>query len=91
MELCTDDLSHLPNPMVASLLAYTGLYRPQGLFLDAVLRNNLLGAIRIGTYTEIVMLPAILSWLIVNAPARSWGSSEAVTAWVAKHDEGIPF
>lgn len=52
-----------------------------GSFLDAVLCNDLSLAVGKADDKNILLLPAIITWIFNNAPSASWGSKEKVEAW----------
>jgi hypothetical protein len=54
-----------------------------GQFLQAVLSNNLIGAIARGDVKNLEGLVVLVRYLVHHAPAQAWGSPEAVAAWIA--------
>lgn len=74
-----------------ALLAYVEHYAPAGHFVMDVLRNDLAAAVRDGSPADMAALPAILQWLYLYAPPKSWGSATAVATWVANYADGLPF
>ena len=65
---------------------YWDLALPPGGFATAVLANDLLGAaIRADTWNR-PELAQIVQWVEYNAPRGSWGSYQAVDAWLARNE-----
>lgn len=56
-----------------------------GEFLQAVIRNDLRGAVGRGDHASLDGLQAIVGWLHCEAPGGCWGSPEKFNAWVAAH------
>lgn len=75
----------------AQLLAYVEHYAPPGHFLGAVLRNDLAAAFLHAQPGDVAEVPLILAWLHAHGPLKCWGSADAVAAWVANYDDGVPF
>lgn len=78
------DPRNLPPRMVASLQNYCYEHRPTGGFLEAVLSNDLTNAVRRADPENLALLPAFVNYLIEHAPAKCWGSPEAVREWLAQ-------
>lgn len=55
---------------------------PTGDFLQGVLSNNLIKAISYGDIENIKNLSAIVCYMINNAPAICWGTSNKYHAWI---------
>lgn len=72
-----------------SIDAYVATGRPAGEFLDAVMSNDLVDAIRRADARAIDNLPHIVSYLYNETPAGCWGSRERVREWVRAHREGV--
>jgi hypothetical protein len=59
-----------------------------GDFLCAVLKNDLAEACGRADRINAPLLPAIVAWLNMHAPATSWGSAAVVEAWLHKGESG---
>lgn len=55
-----------------------------GSFGEALLRNDLVGAVRFADHININLIPEHVMWLFSNAPANCWGSVEKVNNWIMK-------
>jgi hypothetical protein len=60
-------------------------YRPGG-FLNALLANDLHGAVTRADHINQSHLPVLVMWLANNAPPGSWGSYRQVNAWLEDTD-----
>jgi hypothetical protein len=79
----------VPVRLHDGLVEYLATRRPTGDFLKAVLSNNLQeAALRADNVNE-CRLVDIVRFLVSCAPATSWGSPAAVTAWLAE-TEPVP-
>ncbi len=54
-----------------------------GGFLEAVLSNDLRGAVERADTVNARCLCEIVRWLYNRAPAKCWGSHDAVTRWIS--------
>ncbi len=77
-------LRKLPAHLREGLRAYLVNRQPTGAFLRAVLVNDLSGTIDHADPVSFQALRKIVSFIYFYAPARSHGSYEAVTAWLAE-------
>lgn len=57
---------------------------PGGGFLDAVLRNDLSGAVGRADSRALENIPHIVAYLYNDCPSGCWGSDERVKMWAAK-------
>lgn len=73
----------VPNHLREGLVEYLRARRPTGAFLRAVLSNDLKDAALRADEINETRLVAIVRFLVSCAPATSWGSPAAVTAWLA--------
>ena len=83
-----DGMSHLPDVSQEALKNYFLYALPPGGFLTSLLSNHPWSLVirRADTWNK-PLLGKYLLWLEEFAPAGSWGSEEAVQAWLAKgHD-----
>ena len=55
---------------------------PPGLFLYAVLTNNLLEACRRASHNDEQELPEVVKYIYNNFVIGSWGNSELVAQWI---------
>lgn len=69
--------------MLLSMERYVEEGHPVGGFLQAVIRNDLKGAVEQADYENSHNLPAFLAWFFNEAPAMCWGRPESYEAWVA--------
>lgn len=71
----------VPESTHEDLVAYIETGRPAGGFVGAVLSNDLRGSVQTADDEHQALLVEIVSWLYNRAPARCWGSPDAVAAW----------
>jgi hypothetical protein len=74
----------IPESCREGLLRYLRYGIPPGLFLRAVLENNLLQAYYRGDAPNRAALAAYMFVLVTFAPIETWGSPRAVSEWIAK-------
>lgn len=75
--------SFVPGSLHDEVISYfTRHQRPAGKFLAAVLENNLTVALAEAGPVNRAFLVDLLEFLVRHAPPDSWGSVEAVDAWV---------
>ena len=80
-----DEYDGIPAATKDALIRWT-LYGVQpGSFLQAVLANDLLGAIRFGDKVNLAALGKIGMWLYSHAPAASFGTPGSFKAWKGLH------
>ncbi len=70
---------------IESLDAYVTYGRPTGGFLQAVLCNDLMGAVGAADETSLANLLGICRYVYNDMPANCHGSSQAVAAWLSAH------
>jgi hypothetical protein len=70
-----------------TLDAWASTGRPVGGFLEAVLTNDLFGAVGRADSYNIETIPAICSYVYNELPSTCWGSREKVAAWSAAHSD----
>ena len=68
-----------------SLDAWAEKGRPTGGFLEAVLSNDLFGAMRSADMTNRYAIFDICSYIYNELPSICWGSGEKVEAWYQSH------
>lgn len=73
--------TEIPDATMATLRRYIDHHIPTGDFLRAVLCNDLKGAIVHADASNVIALPAIVRWLLEEAPPLSWGSPGMVRSW----------
>lgn len=87
-----DLLRHLATPndpdlcpphLVEAFQRYVQYGVPPGDFLQAVLRNDLTEAIGRADHENLILLPAIVSYVYNRMPHNCHGSGEIVAAWIA--------
>ena len=74
-------INDIPDHTLSTLEGWVQSACPVGGFLDAVLRNDLKGAIARGDQAHLRALPSIVRYLVNYVPANCWGSEERVRAW----------
>lgn len=78
----------VPEHLREGLAAHVIEGRQTGGFLGQCLSDNLCGAVcRAGADIDLAGLRAVAKWLFNDAPAESWGSEEAVSAWQRRGGE----
>ncbi len=75
--------NHVPEHLHEGLIEYIAARRPTGDFLMAVLSNDLKGAVGRADEHSSLALGWIVGFLYNFCPANSWGSPEAVKAWLS--------
>ena len=73
--------SGVPEHLRPGLVRYFSDGVMPGSFLQSVLTNNLTQAVLRADLDSKISLVYILQFLKAHAPARAWGSREAVLAW----------
>lgn len=83
VDIKTDELREaVPAHTIGALDRYIEhKYEPGG-FLTAVLQNKLMEAVGRADVTNKAALPAICAYVYNRLPVGSWGSEEAVDAWL---------
>lgn len=83
-----DDYDYYDVPVhIRQGLDYYFVYGiPGGSFLDAVLKNDLVGAVLKADNLNSVKLTNIIRWLINTAPNGSYGSLQNVNDWIKDVD-----
>lgn len=79
-----DDALFRNLPQAADLRAYIDEGRPTNHFLTALLANDLMACLGRADARNLSALPDYAMWLRSYAPARSYGSMEAVECWIAR-------
>lgn len=75
----------VPESLWNGLWDYYSKGVPAGSFVDAVLRNDLRTACAAADDINKKRLWNVVNFVYNHFPATSWGSSEAVTAWIDRH------
>jgi hypothetical protein len=78
------DAFGIPERTVETLVEYIVTGRPCGSFVQAVLNNDLLDAVRRGDVPSQFHLIDIMKVLVNHAPAGCFGHEGAHDAWVAR-------
>jgi hypothetical protein len=73
--------SGVPDHLRAGLVRYFSDGIMPGSFLQAVLCNDLIEAVRRADPSSRSALPSLIDFLMMHAPAQAWGSRERVLAW----------
>lgn len=75
----------IPETLHGGLVRYLVDGIRPGSFLSAVLENDLLEAVlRAEPVVNLVALPALMRFLVNEAPSASWGNPDRVTLWTAE-------
>lgn len=72
----------VPDHLIDGLTNYLLYGLRPGHFLEAVLSNDLIEALKRGDEQSIAGLPALGRFLYHDMPANAWGSPDAVIAWM---------
>lgn len=77
----------IPDQMMDGLLLYVNDGILPGSFMQAVLSNDFVGAVKRADHANMYNLPAYADFLYNRAPEACWGSPEKMQAWAALHAE----
>lgn len=72
----------IPAGIFEDMQAYVKYRQPPGSFLEAVLTNDLKGAVSRADPECGAALYQIVQWFYWEAPGNCWGSEERVKAWL---------
>lgn len=75
--------------MAGGLKRYVEHGMEPGSFMQAILCNDLMGAVSRADATNIQLIPAWCKWIHANLPGICYGSEERYEAWVTK--QGLAF
>jgi hypothetical protein len=76
------------NPSIKeSLDRYVQHRIPTGGFLEAVLCNDLFGAVRKADHINKTQLPEICSYIYMDIPGNCWGSPQKVKEWLEGREQ----
>ena len=78
----------MPLALAGGFQRYLEHHVRTGSFLESILANDLVGAIRQAESLDLVEL--CVNFLLWNAPVQSWGSPDRVKAWVETNRD-LPF
>ena len=78
------DYESAPNGFGGLWQRYFDYGVPPGDFGEAILTNNLIGAVGSADDVNSEIIHEHIMWLWNNAPGNSWGSEERFNAWVKK-------
>jgi hypothetical protein len=76
------NLARLPEHMHGAIARYIERGIPPGSFLEAVLSNDLKGAVGRADHINRERIGDYVRFLYNDAPAGCWGSPEAVSDWI---------
>lgn len=74
----------IPENILEPLIAYTETGRPTGGFLEAVLSNDFMDAMKRGDEQSLRAIRAIATFVYMEIPSNAWGSREKVREWIAE-------
>lgn len=77
----------IPIQIKESLDAYVYEHRPTGGFLQAVLENDLFGAVARADFVNRGLIPDIVAYIYTELPSICWGSPKAVKDWLEQNDD----
>tara|TARA_Y100000296_G_C5169952_1_gene256732 strand:- start:161 stop:481 length:321 start_codon:yes stop_codon:yes gene_type:complete len=80
-DMANPDYSKLPLALQYGMKRYLENGSPTGDFLNAVLSNDLLGAVSRADDKNVKLLPEIVRWMHWEIPSNAWGSQEKVKSW----------
>lgn len=72
----------IPEETFDGLQSYIRDRQPPGFFLQAVLENNLVNAVKHADTENMWGLTALVNHIFYEAPSRCWGSAEKVRRWL---------
>lgn len=72
----------VPEILRPGFLRYFHYRVKPGVFLTAVLENDLSRAVAFADPGNVQMIPAVVHWLWNFVPMSAWGSKEKVQAWL---------
>ena len=75
---------YIPEYMMESIDNYISKRIPTGDFLEAVISNDLTGAVARADTNNLPNLPAFVSYFYNEAPSECWGSSEKYQRWISQ-------
>lgn len=77
------DLDQIPLHMLELCEAYITDREPvEDEFLEAIISNNLRGAVQAADDTNIALIPVYVSYFYNKAPSECWGSKARYEAWL---------
>ena len=80
----------VPDEIIESIQRYVEHGIPTGGFLEAVICNNLREAVGRADHKNILILPAIVSYLYNECPMGCWGTADSFKEWISrKHGERL--
>lgn len=77
----------LPEGLKGGMMRYIEYGIPPGLFLQAVLKNDLADSFAQADNFNRPLMFEIVRWLYNEAPALCWGSVEKFNKWIDRCDE----
>jgi hypothetical protein len=75
----------LPEELREKIDAYVKYGRHAGDFLQAVINNDLKGAVARADEDNLKVIPAIVGYLYNECPTRCWGGPGAYAIWMNDH------
>lgn len=73
----------IPLKTQIDLINYVNKKNSTGGFLDAVLRNDLMGAVLYADSGNIRAISAIVRFVYNRLPVQCWGSTEKINEWLS--------
>ena len=78
----TGQYAIIPELTQGALTRYVENRIPTGGFLEAVLRNDLFGAMAKADTSNQIALPAICMYIYNEMPGDCWGSADIINEWL---------
>lgn len=72
----------IPDHMMRALRRYIDHHIPVGDFLEAVISNDLSGAVARADGDNMALIPTYVCWLYNEAPALCWGNARRYDEWL---------
>ncbi len=86
-ERIVESINDIPEYLLSTLTDYVNLGVPGGLFLRAVLENDLAGAIAFADFESLPVLSSLVVLIHNDAPSECWRHPDRVAAWLRMDPE----
>lgn len=78
---------NIPIYMHQAIRKYVNYHKPPGRFLQAVIKNDLYGAISQADYKNSYALKDWVGFLYNHCPSLCWGSEKVYKEWINKDED----
>ena len=78
----------IPENIVNAMIAYRDSAFPTGDFVQAVIENDLVGAIKHADYMSSMAMEHIVDFIVATFPRACWGSPKAYANWIETRFDG---